>query len=609
MTEATVQQRVSMRSVAIALALLVSALVFSPFNSGRTAQGPAISQAVSQFLAAHPGQPVQVIVTARGNAAPLESAVRASGGKVKYDYGTVNSFAATVPSTMVDRLNHDAAVKGLTVDSPVKWQGAVSSTTLLNRYDTLSRVPSVAWNGKNLDGTGVQVAVIDTGVWPHNDLVQPSPSVPGNGGNRLISLYTNPLATDPLDHYGHGTHVAGIIAGNGYDSTGQYIGVAPNSMIVSVKVSNDLGNATEGDVIAGLDWVYQANRHGMQIRVVNLSVTSTVAQSYHQSALDAMVEKLWFTGVVVVVSAGNNGSAPIYAPANDPFVVTVGSIDDQYQTTLAGSIMAPWSNYGLTQDNIRKPEVVADGSHVVSLLAPASYLSLNHSGNVVGTSYFKMGGTSMAAPEVAGMVALMLQANPNQNNEKVKRELETATVPFGTTAYTPWLGTNGGFLDASAIGKVADQDANAGDAVSEDFNPGTGAILAGGAVWTDAQWANAAWNNTSWANTSWANTSWANTSWAGVGTSAPTLTSSVWNATSWANTSWANTNLDNTSWANTSWANTSWANTSWANTSWANTSWANTSWANTSWANTSWASIQWSNTSWANTSWADAVFE
>src|SRR5258708_12460944 len=142
-------------------------------------------------------------------------------------------------------------------------------------------------------------------------------------------------------------------------------------MIVSVKVSDDLGNANEGDVISGLEWVYQANQHGIKTRVVNLSVASTVPRSYHQDPLDAMVEKLWFSGVVVVTAAGNGTGSVLYAPGNDPFVITVGSIDDLYQTSLAASPMADWSRYGYTHDAYPNPHVVPAPPTIRSLLPPA----------------------------------------------------------------------------------------------------------------------------------------------------------------------------------------------------------------------------------------------
>jgi serine protease AprX len=573
---------------------------------------PAINQAIATYIQEHPLGTVSVIIETNGDPASVRQMVRESGGRIDSQMSVLNGFQATVSSQLAAKLNHDPRVRRLSINAPMRWEGAVDSSNLLNRYDGMSRVPTVAWNTKALDGGQSQVAVIDTGVWPHDDLVGNSSKVPGNQGNRLISMYTNPLATDPLDHYGHGTHVAGIIAGSGYDSNGQYIGVAPNSLIVSVKVSDDLGNANEGDVISGLEWVYQANQHGMRIRVVNLSVASTVAQSYHQDPLDAMVEKLWFSGVVVVTAAGNGTGSVLYAPGNDPFVVTVGSIDDGYQTSLAASPMAAWSRYGYTQDGYAKPEVVADGSHVVSLLAPGSVLSAQHTSNIVANNYFKMGGTSMATPEVAGMAALMIEANPTLGNNKIKKMLRNASVPFGSTAYTSWLGTSGGFLDAGAIGRVNDPDDNSNQAVSQSLNPNSGAILAGNAVWGDASWANASWTNASWTNASWTNASWTNASWTGMGTSAPALSSLVWNPASWVSTSWLNVNpvqLANGSWTNGSWTNASWTNGSWTNGSWTNASWTNTPPANASWTNASWTNASWTNASWTGINWSMVSFD
>ena len=431
----------------------------------------AASEALNAYLATHGAPTVQLIVQTSGDAGPVMSSVRASGGSVSGQYATIDGFAATVSRAEADRLNHDPRVKTLTLNAPIQWNGAVDYSHLLNRYNELSRVVSQGWNGKNLDGTGVQVAVIDSGVWPHDDLVQNSSEVPANSGNRLDLLFTNPLATDALDHVGHGTHVAGIVAGNGYDSGGQYIGIAPNALVVSVKVADNLGNANEGDVISGLDWVYQANQHGMHIRVINLSLQSTVQQSYRQSPLDAMVEKLWFSGVTVVVSAGNGNGPVFFPPANDPFVITVGSIDDHYQNNLSQTEIAPWSLTGTTQDGFAKPDIVADGSHVVSLLAPASSLSVQHPSNIVGTNYFKMGGTSMAAPMVAGMAALMLQANPSLSPDRLKSMLAKGSTSFSTINFTKGLGRKGGFLDSDAIGKLVPADANGGVPTSNSFDP------------------------------------------------------------------------------------------------------------------------------------------
>ena len=547
---------------------LLAALALTPGTTVAASQATAaINDSVSSYLQWHPVGGVSLIIETQGNPAPVEAMVRQRGGQVTQHLTVLNGFMATVSPSLADRLNHDPRVKRVNLNSPVKWLGsAVDYSQLASRYNAISHVPN-AWNA-GLDGSEVQVAVIDTGAWPHDDLTKAAPGVPANKGNRLLINTTNAKATDALDHYGHGTHVAGIIAGNGYDSGGAYIGVAPNSLLVSVKVSDDLGNANEGDVITGLEWVYQANRHGMHIRAVNLSLSSTTAQGYHQSALDAEVEKLWFSGVTVVAAAGNGTGAVNFAPGNDPFVITVGSIDDNYQTSLAASPMASWALYGRTQDGFMKPEVVADGSHVVSLLAPGSALSVQHPLNTVGGSYFKMGGTSMAAPQVVGMVALMLQNNPGWSNGRIKFALRRGSVGFSDHAYTPWLGTPGGFMDARSVGEVENNDDTVGLTVSQSFDPGTGNILAGGSWFAGATFPNAPWDAVSWNAVSWNAVSWNAVSWNNADPTAPTLVSTTWSAVSWNAVSWNAVSWNAVSWNAVSWNAVSWNAVSWNAVSW-----------------------------------------
>ncbi|MFN2462913.1 MAG: S8 family serine peptidase [Candidatus Dormibacteria bacterium] len=551
------------------LACLLGAFMMDASTSRQHATAQVISSAVSDYLdhgSARDSAPasVPVIVETKGDPAPVRAMVQRQGGHISQSLKVLHGFVATAPAAVARALNQDARVRRLSINAPVRLLGsAVNSTNLVNRYDTINHTPA-GWNA-GLDGSEVQVAVIDSGVFPHNDLTLKSPMVPGNGGNRLLALTTNPNATDAIDHVGHGTHVAGIIGGNGYDSGGKYIGEAPNSLLVSVKVSDDLGNLTEGDVIAGLEWVYVANEKGLNIKVVNLSLASTVAQSYNQSSLDAMVEKLWFSGVTVVAAAGNgnSGAGVNYAPGNDPYVITVGSIDDNYQASLGGSQMAAWASYGNTQDGYAKPEVVADGSHVVSLLAPASTLAVAHPLNVVAGTYFMMGGTSMASPAVAGLAALMLQANPSMTNNRVKSALMRSSVPFSTTAYTASLGTPGGFADEAAVTSTTSGNANSALKPSAFFNTSNNQIQAGGLWWSDPTFPNASWNSTSWNSTSWNSTSWNSTSWNGT-----SFNSTSWNSTSWNSTSWNSTSWNSTSWNSTSWNSTSWNSTSWNSTSW-----------------------------------------
>ena len=273
-------------------------------------------------------------------------------------------------------------------------------------------------------GAGVSVAVIDTGIaGDHADF-----QLAGGRGSRVIaSAVTNPCATDANDHFGHGTHVAGLIAGNSLNSAnknrrGRYMGIAPRANLVSVKVSDDDGGTTVLDVIYGIQFAVD-HKTQFGIRVINLSLSSTVAESPLTDPLDAAVESAWFNGLVVVAAAGNEGAASdavSYAPANDPYVITVGGLDDRGTWTGRDDILAPWSSRGVNQLGVRKPEVLAPGARLVSSLAPGSDFARLCPTCIVDGDYFRVSGTSMSAAVVSGVAALMVSENPSWSPNQVK---------------------------------------------------------------------------------------------------------------------------------------------------------------------------------------------
>jgi serine protease AprX len=287
-----------------------------------------------------------------------------------------------------------------------------------------------AWT--RASGRGVGVAVIDTGI--AGDL--PDFQTPRNGSRVIASAVTNPCAKDANDHYGHGTHVAGLIAGNSlvYPVThwnhGKYMGVAPRANLMSVKVSDDDGNTTVLDVIYGIQFAVD-NRAAYNIRVVNLSLSSTVAESYRTDPLDAAVESAWFSGLVVVTAAGNVGTTNdgvTFAPANDPWVITAGALDDKGTFARLDDVRAPWSSRGLTQDGVAKPEVLAPGARLVSTLAPNSDFADICPECIVDGKYFRAGGTSMSAAVVSGAAALLLEQHPDWTPAQVKGALASKLV-------------------------------------------------------------------------------------------------------------------------------------------------------------------------------------
>jgi serine protease AprX len=267
----------------------------------------------------------------------------------------------------------------------------------------------------------------------------------------VATAVTNPAAKTVFDTYGHGTDVAGIIAGNGNarkrsDSLyGQYVGVAPDANLIAVKASDERGNASVLDVISGIEFAI-VHQHDYNIRVLNLSLDSATPQSYKTDPLDAAVEAAWKHGIVVVAAAGNRGqsdNAVQFAPANDPYAITVGAVNENGTASPGDDFIAPWSSRGTTQDGFQKPDVYAPGAHIVSVLAPNSYFGQQCPTCVIAGQYIRTSGTSMAAPMISGLVADLLQARPGLTPDQVKGALIASRVS-----------QNPGFQEPGAI-KVA----------------------------------------------------------------------------------------------------------------------------------------------------------
>ncbi len=364
-------------------------------------------------------------------------------------------------------------------------------------------------------GQGVAVAVVDSGIAWHDDLWSQ------NWDARIVAgvNFADEWYVDDLN--GHGTHVAGLVAGDGYLSDGAYMGVAPQVNLVDVKVLNDAGMGYLSDVVAGLQWVND-NKSLYNIRVVNLSMNSTVQDTYHQSPLDAALEILWFNGVVVVVSAGNNGSnasatrGVLFSPANDPFVISVGAANDRGTTSLADDKLATFSAYG-TVAGQAKPDLVAPGYNRVSLLASEdSNLAAGHPLNKVagwaGYSYFKMSGTSMAAPMVAGAAALLLEDEPTLTPDQVKyRLIATANKAWG--GYNPALG-GAPYLDVyAAVQGTTTQSSNSGLQASQMLWSGAQPITWGSVNWNSVNWNSVNWNSVNWNSVNWNSVNWNSESW------------------------------------------------------------------------------------------------
>jgi serine protease AprX len=355
------------------------------------------------------------------------------------------------------------------------------------------------WNTTNkLQGKGVTVAVVDSGIYKTKDL----------SGRVKANINFNPSYHDGIDRYGHGTFVAGIIAGNGNRSNGKYIGVAPKSHLLNVRIADDQGMMYESDVIDSLQWVFN-NKEKYHIRVVNLSLNSSIAQSYHTSPLDAAVEVLWFNGIVVVASAGNNGTSTLYPPANDPFVITVGATDDKATLSTTDDAVATFSAYGMDEAGFTKPELVAPGRMIIGVLPENNKLSISqgHPSNRIDMTYFKMSGTSVSAPMVSGAVALLLQDEPGLTPDQVKYRL-MATANKDWAGYDPST-AGAGYLDIyAAVYGTTTGSANTGLPVSQLILTGFDPV-----AWNSVNWNSVNWNSVNWNSVNWNSVNWNSDYW------------------------------------------------------------------------------------------------
>ena len=375
------------------------------------------------------------------------SRIRINGGVAGRKLGVINARAARMPNAMLRRLADDPKVKRVHLDREATGDLARTTATI----GALSARLSFGYTG-----AGIGVAVIDSGItaW-HDDFGASASNRTGQRVTAFVDFVNG--RTQRYDDWGHGTHVAGIIAGNGYDSYGERAGVAPRANIIALKALDAEGKGKISGIIAALDWAIN-NRAQYNIRVINMSLGAGVFESYHTDPLTVATKRAVDAGIVVVAAAGNMGKAlnglPQYgavsAPGNAPWVLTIGASSTQGTTDRRDDTIAIYSSRGPTMiDFGAKPDLVAPGTGTVSLATQNSLFYLTKSSLLVsGTRpgllyqpYLTLSGTSMATPVVAGTVALMLEANPNLTPNMVKAILQfTSEVKDGYDFLTQGAG-------------------------------------------------------------------------------------------------------------------------------------------------------------------------
>jgi hypothetical protein len=396
-------------------------------------------------------------------------------------------------------------------------------------------------------GAGVTVAVLDSGVAPDLDL-----------GNRIlasVSFAGNAAQPDPG---GHGTHIAGIVAGSGVRSAGEYVGVAPAATIVDVRVLDANGNGRLSSVIRGIEWVV-VHRVQYNIRVINLSLGAPPAPTYRADPLAGAVEMAWKRGIAVVVASGNDGPAgdTVQSPGVDPFAITVGATDDQGTLSLSDDQLAWFSAWGRPIGGQPKPDLVAPGRRLVSIRVAGSTLDdlfADHRVTAInGSSYFRLTGTSQATGVVSGAVALMLARQPLLTPDQVKKILVATTQgygPNGIPVLPDPIADGSGLLNArAAYSSPVLGNANAGLYYADGFARSIYSLIYGqplvwrdpadqGIQWSLLDWSTLIWDQLAWDNIAWDGSNWNTIAWDG----------SNWNSTSWDNIAWDRSGWDTIAW-------------------------------------------------------------
>ncbi len=490
-----------------------------------------------------------VIVTSTGLLGAAE-AVLGMNGTIVTQYHLINAVDATILTAAEPLL---AALPGISVtpDASVSVQSTTESTGPHTPSDAALQ---------ETGATRLASAVMDTGI----------DNVPDFSG-RLIGGVDLTNEGDPYqDSYGHGTFVAGLIAGDGASSAGRYSGEAPAAQLVSVKVAGADGLTHLGTLISGLQWaVDHRSRYG--IKILNLSLGFKSAQSTVTNPLDQAVEAVWNAGIAVVASAGNTGpfNGSILSPGDDPLVITAGALDDMATVSVTDDEMNDFSAVGPTvADGWVKPDLVTSGRSVVSLSAPGSTIYTDHPSARIGAANFVGSGTSFSAAITSGAAALVLADSPGLTPNQLKARL------LGTTSPGP---VGNPFVDGhGALNAYA--AAISGPVNFHQSTAGLIPALLGTAI--------------SLTPTGPADT-WNVKLWSGVSFNQPPPGGQAWNGWAWNGGDW-----NGWAWTGRAWNNGEWAGAEWNAEAWTGRAWNNGEWAGSAWAGAAWAGAAWSSSAW-----------
>jgi hypothetical protein len=575
-------------ALTVSLVLIVSTVAFQ-------------AQASSARLGGE--QLVSVIVReAQGATTRVERSIQSLGGRLGRHLRIIGGVVAEIPRDALPRVLQLPGVVSVTPNSTVRLLGTVDGIDPTKYAGSWSKV---AHNTRLIEmwqhgwtGRGIDVALVDSGAAPIKGV-----TTQVINGPDLSFESQAPNLTD-IDTYGHGTHLAGLIAGRDpglkagredEDVDKYFVGAAPGARIVSLKVAASDGASDVSQVIAAIDWVVQHRASdGLNIRVLNLSFGTDGTQSYLVDPLAYAVEVAWRRGIVVVVAAGNGGldRTTLNNPAFDPYVIAVGADNTKGTDDPKDDVIPSWQSRG---DATRHPDVVAPGKSIVSLRDPGSYVDEGNPTARLGTTarFFRGSGSSQAAAITSGAVATLLQQRPQLTPDQVKALLKQTAVRLPNADS---VAQGAGLINLHRAREAATSTVSS--AVQKwTLSSGTGSLhLARGSVqvedeqvllqgeqdifgnaWDGRTWAADSWNGTTWSGGTWEGRTWAGDCWCGQS----------WSGRTWAGRTWMGSAWSGRTWQGRTWAGRTWMGAGWSAGEWGSSE-APTALSAGAWASTIW---------------------
>ncbi len=521
--------------------------------------------------------------------ASIASTVELMGGTVTGSLTAIDSVTAEVPASSIGRLEIQPGVMSVTQDSSVNLSGGGwdSGKDVTNMAE-VANVTSLgsAWNNGG-QGQGITVALIDSGVTPVEGLATSGKII--NGPD--LSFDSQNAGMQYLDAYGHGTHMAGIIAGRASSAPSSlsshvakknFLGVAPDAKILNVKVGAANGAVDVSQVLAGINWVIEhRNDNGMNVRVLNLSFGTDSSQAYAIDPLAYAVEVAWKKGIVVVVAAGNdsNGSA-LRSPATNPYVIAVGADATGGTSRTNDDYIPDWSNCGTLA---RSVDVVAPGKTIASLRVPGSYADVNYPGARLDNTLFKGSGTSQAAAVVSGLAAVVLSAHPEYTPDQVKTVIKGGSVSIwgilplcqgsglvnafqSVTSNSPGTAIQQVWAPATGLGTL--EAARGTDHLSDNGVVLQGEIDIFGQTFSSPVWAGGTWSGSTWSGGTWNGSTWLGSTWSG----------STWSGSTWSGSTWSGGTWSGSTWSGSTWSGGTWSGGTWSGSTWSGKNWTGLTW-------------------------------